>query len=100
MRLLQLPNDFLPMAEMIWDTWQYPENPEWSLQQDEQESMIEGMKSIRRIWPIIRLAQWILIDYGKSQARSLLMMTYLAVRETGSETVSRLREQKKRAPVG
>lgn len=59
MRLLQLPNDFLPMAEMIWDTWQYPENPEWSLQQDEQESMIEGMKNIRRIWPIIRLAQWL-----------------------------------------
>ena len=59
MRLLQLPNDLLPMAEMILDTWQYPENPEWSFQQDEQKSLIDGMKNIRRIWPIIRLAQWL-----------------------------------------
>ncbi|HEY45900.1 MAG: hypothetical protein AMJ88_12010 [Anaerolineae bacterium SM23_ 63] len=59
MRPLQLPNDFLPMAETILDTWQYPENPEWGLQQDEQESMIDGMKNLKRIWPIIRLAQWL-----------------------------------------
>ena len=59
MRPLQLPNDLLPMADMIVDTWQYPENPEWSFQQDEQESLIDGMVNLRRIWPIIRLAQWL-----------------------------------------
>jgi ribosomal protein S18 acetylase RimI-like enzyme len=59
MRLLQLPNDLLPMAKMTLDAWQYPENPQWSLQQDEEESLIESMKNFRRIWPIIRLAQWL-----------------------------------------
>ncbi len=59
MRLLQLPNDLVPMAEMVLETWQYPENPEWSLQQDEKTSMIESMKNLRRIWPIIRLAQFL-----------------------------------------
>jgi ribosomal protein S18 acetylase RimI-like enzyme len=59
MRLLQLPHDLMPMAEMTTVTWQYPENPEWSLQLDEEESLIESMKSLKRIWPIIRLAQWL-----------------------------------------
>lgn len=59
MRTLQLPHDLLPMADMIVDTWQYPENPEWSFQEDEQESLIDGMVNLRRIWPIIRLAQWL-----------------------------------------
>jgi ribosomal protein S18 acetylase RimI-like enzyme len=47
------------MSDMIMDTWQYPENPEWSFQEDEQESLIDGMVNLRRIWPIIRLAQWL-----------------------------------------
>jgi ribosomal protein S18 acetylase RimI-like enzyme len=47
------------MAEMILETWQYPENPEWGLQPDEQESLTDSMKSLKRIWPIIRLAQWL-----------------------------------------
>lgn len=57
MRNLQLPHDLVPMAEMTVETWQYPENPEWGLQPDEKESITDSMKSLKRIWPIIRLAQ-------------------------------------------
>ena len=57
MRNLQLPHDLVPMAEMTVETWQYPENPEWGLQPDEKESITDSMRSLKRIWPIIRLAQ-------------------------------------------
>jgi ribosomal protein S18 acetylase RimI-like enzyme len=62
MRLLQLPEDFVPMAEMTMEAWQYPENPEWGLQRDEEEALSESMRNIQRIWPIIRLAQWLSPD--------------------------------------
>jgi ribosomal protein S18 acetylase RimI-like enzyme len=47
------------MAEMTMETWQYPENPEWSIQPDEEESMIDSMRNTKRIWPLIQLAQWL-----------------------------------------
>jgi ribosomal protein S18 acetylase RimI-like enzyme len=59
MRKLQLPSDLMPMAEMTMETWQYPENPEWSIQQDEEQSMIDSMQNTKRIWPLIRLTQWL-----------------------------------------
>jgi ribosomal protein S18 acetylase RimI-like enzyme len=59
MRPLQLPRDLLPMAEMTKKAWQYPENPEWGLQPDEEESITESMQSLKRIWPVIRLVQWL-----------------------------------------
>jgi ribosomal protein S18 acetylase RimI-like enzyme len=59
MRPLQLPRDLLPIAEMTKEAWQYPENPEWGLQPDEEESITESMQRLKRIWPIIRLVQWL-----------------------------------------
>jgi ribosomal protein S18 acetylase RimI-like enzyme len=50
------------MAEMTMEAWQYPENPEWGLQRDEEEALSESMQNIQRIWPIIRLAQWLSPD--------------------------------------
>jgi len=59
MRLLQLPDDLLTMAEMAEEIWQYPEHPEWNVQQDEAKSAIESAKNLRRIWPLVRLFQWL-----------------------------------------
>jgi ribosomal protein S18 acetylase RimI-like enzyme len=58
-RLLQLPQDLPPMAEMTVESWQYPDHPEWGLQPDEQESITDSMKSLKHIWPIIRFVQWL-----------------------------------------
>jgi len=64
MCLLKLPDDLLPTAEMTVETWQYPENPDWGRERDEQESLvesmlIESMRNVRRIWPLIRVIQWL-----------------------------------------
>lgn len=58
-RLLKLPDDLEPLTEMAAEAFQYPENPEWSVQSDEIESVAASMRNYRRIWPIIQFLQWL-----------------------------------------
>ncbi len=53
-REIQLLGDLIPLGEMLMDTFKYPENPEWSVQSDEQEDLAETVKNLARLWPIIR----------------------------------------------
>jgi ribosomal protein S18 acetylase RimI-like enzyme len=57
MRLLKLPDDFIPLGEMLAKTFQYPENDSWSVQSDEKEKIKESVKNYRRIWPLVRVMQ-------------------------------------------
>jgi len=57
MRPLQLPQDLIPLEGMLIDTFQYPENPEWSIQADEQEELARELRSLRKLWPLLRMAQ-------------------------------------------
>ena len=57
LRPLQLPSDFAPIGDMIFDTFQYPENPDWSVQTDEQEQLVHAVRSFRRMWPLFRVVQ-------------------------------------------
>lgn len=57
LRLIRLPHDLSPLGEMICNTFQYPENPEWSVQTDEKEHIVHVTKSFRRLWPLIRVMQ-------------------------------------------
>ena len=59
LRFLKLPDDLLPLGEMAAETFQYPDHPEWSVQADEVESMAASMKNYRRMWPLIKLVQWL-----------------------------------------
>jgi ribosomal protein S18 acetylase RimI-like enzyme len=56
-RALKLPDDLLPLADMLVRTFQYPENPQWSIQSDEQEDIAREIRSLRRLWPLFRVAQ-------------------------------------------
>jgi ribosomal protein S18 acetylase RimI-like enzyme len=56
-RTIRLPGDLVPFADMLIETFQYPENPEWSVQEDEQEDLTRELRSLRRLWPAIRVAQ-------------------------------------------
>ncbi len=56
-RPFQLPGDFDLMTSLVNDGFQYPENPEWSIQADEREGMADQLRSIKVIWPILRLLQ-------------------------------------------
>jgi len=48
-RRIQLPEDLDEMGEMIFETFQYPENPKWSVQEDEQEHFVQAIQTYKRI---------------------------------------------------
>jgi ribosomal protein S18 acetylase RimI-like enzyme len=55
MRPLRLPGDLSILVEVVPRAFQYPENPEWSLRQDEMEDIVRSIRSVRRIWPIVKM---------------------------------------------
>ena len=56
-RPLALPQDFVPAAEAIAKTFQYPGHPEWELDLAEQEQFADAIRRIRRVWSAMRLFQ-------------------------------------------
>jgi ribosomal protein S18 acetylase RimI-like enzyme len=56
-RPFTVPADLPVLIDLIPPSFQYPENPEWSLQADEAESFVQSMEGIQRLWPLIRVLQ-------------------------------------------
>ena len=56
-RPIKLPIDLEPLGKMICDAFQYPENPQWSMQLDEKEDVSHTIFTYRRLWPVMRVAQ-------------------------------------------
>lgn len=59
LREFRFPSDAALMTDLIPKAFQYPENPEWSLQADELQNMVDDMAMIGRIWPLIKLTMLI-----------------------------------------
>ena len=53
-RPFQAPQDFDIMLKLIEEGFQYPENPDWNIQEDEQESLMDTFRSAKSLWPLIR----------------------------------------------
>jgi ribosomal protein S18 acetylase RimI-like enzyme len=56
-RMMRLPVDLLPLADVVSESFQYPENESWSVQTDEKEQIVSTMRGFYRLWPIIGLIQ-------------------------------------------
>jgi ribosomal protein S18 acetylase RimI-like enzyme len=56
-RAFQVPNDLPVLLDLIPKAFQYPENKEWSIQDDEVENMVDDISSIQKMWPVIRILQ-------------------------------------------
>jgi ribosomal protein S18 acetylase RimI-like enzyme len=54
-RPFQLPQDIDLMNQLILEGFQYPENPDWSVQEDEVQGMVDRMNGAKRLWPLLRL---------------------------------------------
>lgn len=54
-RPFQLPQDLDLMVSLVMDGFQYPENPEWSVQEDEKQGMIDSINGAKRLWPLFRI---------------------------------------------
>lgn len=54
-RELTFPKDFDAVLEIATESFQYPENPEWSIQDDESEGLDDSARNLSRMWPIINI---------------------------------------------
>lgn len=59
MRKLSMPRDLEELAPMLTDSFQYPENPDWGVQEDELEAFVESFENIGRSWWMIRIGQFL-----------------------------------------
>lgn len=53
LRPFRLPSDLPVMTELLPHAFQYPENPAWSLQEDELQSFLTFVTTARRLWPLV-----------------------------------------------
>jgi ribosomal protein S18 acetylase RimI-like enzyme len=58
-RPFQMPADADTLLDLIPRSFQYPENESWSIQADEQENLSGSIQTVRRLWPLLRMVQWI-----------------------------------------
>jgi ribosomal protein S18 acetylase RimI-like enzyme len=52
LRPFRLPADLDVMMELLPRSFHYPENPDWSVQEDEKQSFLDMANAARRLWPI------------------------------------------------
>lgn len=55
-RKLKLPQDLDGLAEVTMASFQYPDNPEWNVQEDEVQEINDTINAIRRYWLLLRVA--------------------------------------------
>ncbi len=55
-RAFEMPADLDVLIPLFESAFQYPENEEWSLRNDELESLADDLRLMRRLWPLLRAA--------------------------------------------
>lgn len=53
LREFKFPADTNVLFDLLPKAFQYPENPAWSIQQDEVQNMQDTMKMVHRMWPLL-----------------------------------------------
>ncbi len=53
-----LPTDFENMNALVLEGFQYPENPDWNMQEDDKVGMIDRFNGIKKMWPVMRVMQF------------------------------------------
>ena len=54
-RSIKLPEDFDILSEMILNSFQYPENPDWDIEEDEKKEFARTVKSFKKMWPLFNI---------------------------------------------
>jgi ribosomal protein S18 acetylase RimI-like enzyme len=53
-RSIKLPQELDLVLQMIKDSFQYPENPDWNIQQDTLDSIDESVEGMKKLWPLLK----------------------------------------------
>ncbi|HLY31401.1 MAG TPA: GNAT family N-acetyltransferase [Ktedonobacterales bacterium] len=56
-RAARLPQDIPALIDVTLKAFQYPDHPEWSVQADEKEAIVDQLRSLRRLWPALSVMQ-------------------------------------------
>lgn len=59
MRPLAMPGDLKTLEPLLYESFQYPENPEWGVQEDEKENITAEIRTLHRLWPLLWAIAWI-----------------------------------------
>jgi ribosomal protein S18 acetylase RimI-like enzyme len=54
-----MPGDLEKLESLLYESFQYPENAEWGVQEDERENLTSQVSSLRRLWPLLRAITWV-----------------------------------------
>jgi ribosomal protein S18 acetylase RimI-like enzyme len=52
-RPLKLPQDFDLVERMVIDSFHYPENPDWNIQDDQLQNIQESLATYKKLWPLM-----------------------------------------------
>lgn len=55
LREIKIPGDLDVIMQVIVDSFQYPENPDWNLQPDTVATVEETVKNYKRMWPLVKI---------------------------------------------
>lgn len=55
-RPFKMPDDIPTLLNLLPPSFQYPENPDWNIANDEVEGMMDTLKTIKRLWPLFAAA--------------------------------------------
>lgn len=53
LREFKLPADADILVDLIPKAFTYPENPAWDFRADDQANMVDGLKMVKRLWPVL-----------------------------------------------
>ncbi|MBI5927743.1 MAG: GNAT family N-acetyltransferase [Chloroflexi bacterium] len=55
LRPFTMPKDIDSMLEVWKSAARYPDHPEWDMQDEEQEAALDTLKTVKKLWPIMRV---------------------------------------------
>lgn len=58
-RPFKLPEDLPLIADVIINSFQYPENEKWSLQAEDRIMIANSLKKLRYMWPIVKISHFL-----------------------------------------
>lgn len=55
LRPFKMPDDVPTLLKLLPASFQYPENPDWNFASDELEEMIDTLKTVQQLWPLLAI---------------------------------------------
>lgn len=53
LRAFKMPDDIPTLLALLPPSFQYPENPDWNFASDELEEMMDTLKTVKSLWPLL-----------------------------------------------